>query len=164
MEGCKVDSGDDAVSKGLVFILKDQLAEETLLVVGEGMRTVGDLRRKVSEIYDLPEFMQTFIGNGRTVGSDTSDGVSLVHLLGANAAGDEYPHIVWLDWFGEDDYIAFQDDGVTSRQWMFPSHELERKRSLFGEGYTYMTLSRWRSLNERVAKRYRSYVLANGSH
>lgn len=54
----------------LDFVLKCNLtAHEIPLSTGEGLQTIGDLRRIVSEIYDLPLERQHLIHNGKSLHS-----------------------------------------------------------------------------------------------
>ena len=108
---------------GLRFVAKTLAAEETELVTGEGMMSLGDLREVVRMRLLVPEYLQRCSVSGRSYGPSAADDMPLAELLRGLRGGVDQERHVWLLWMRDNDCIAVFGGG------MFLENELERKRA-----------------------------------
>ena len=107
---------------GRQFILKDCAAEETPLIILEGMRTLGDLRTFVQRKRRVPVPLQQIVVRGRDYNPQHDGSTTIASMLPAATCG--YTPIVWLLWLRDDDYYDLD------RGWLFHRDDYPSKREL----------------------------------
>ena len=141
---------------GTPFVLKNITAEETSLAIGEGMRTVGDLRSFVEERFDVPRCLQRFVGNGRVIDSDYSDSCSLdVGFQRQDCLEEGQENLIWIIWARDSDYAAVRRGGI------FLESDLDAKRTKFEAlekvPFSFVRLGDYKALCNRGIHMYRKY-------
>ena len=107
---------------GRQFILKNCAAEETTLIILEGMRTLSDLRTYVRRQKQVPIPLQQYIVRGRDYQPQHDGSIPIASMLPETTCG--YTPIVWLMWLRDDDYYDLD------RGWLFHHDNYARKQEL----------------------------------
>ena len=139
--------------KGAEFILKNLVAEETELVVGPGMSTLGDLRSHVSRHHSVPERLQRMVVGGRTYDYHYTNDFPILRMLPSEP--HEYKPIVWLMRARDDDLVAVYTGGIFLESDRATKEALARRRNRPFETITvraYRTMfNRFRGLHPEMS-------------
>ena len=112
---------------GFHFTVKNLRGDELFFSMGDGLRTLADLRTKILQEWRVPKHEQRFVCQGRTFHGHYYEHHTLIELFGGSeelmACGPQEECVVHLLSLREDDFTAF-GCGVFTRE------EFEAKRQL----------------------------------
>ena len=144
------------------FIVKNLCADEFRFTMGEGMMTLGDLRKGVYRRTGVLKCFLRFICSGRSYLEEEPDSITLEQMLsGHRFGGDPCDQLVWWLWMSDDNYVS------KGRGGFFLESELPRKQAwhqeVCGSPLVYVTFREYRVdpqvirlARKRYAKRNRT--------
>ena len=101
------DLVDKTMTETIRFTLKDCSAREIFLEVGEGMHTLGDVRRLLLTEWSIPKESQRLACSGRIyTADDYDDTYPLTRVLSGTSQGHMQERILWVCWISDEDTLA----------------------------------------------------------